>query len=224
MATVYLTVGRHALYEPASKYPISPVGIADTVALCPLLERQAKSLDAIYTSTSRRAEATARIFASLLGTKKVKIIRDERLNAPFGSDKQKQRQVYEDIVKQANEKQWRHVHVVTHYENVFSLLNRKNDVSYSKWIVRQADNWEKMLSDEHFAFVDVLPKRRAGVLDVVNLNAEYPRNTAIAKSGMDEDDYKLTLKVGHRLLELLSKPQDYDEVVEELEKTVCASL
>ena len=131
--------------------------------------------------------------------------------------KDETRSYFEDIVKQANEKQWRHVHVVTHYENVFSLLNRENDVSYSKWIVRQADNWEKMLSDEHFAFVDVLPKRRAGVLDVVNLNAEYPRNTAIAKSGMDEDDYKLTLKVGHRLLELLSKPQDYAEVVEELE-------
>ncbi len=216
---VYLTVGRVALNEPASSFPISPEGVAETCALYPLLEKQSKCPDVIFSSEDPRALATARIVSRMSECKK--LFPDRRLNMENGLDKQQQRSLYREIVFLAKENGWKHVHVVTFVENISTLLYRDirdmPDVPYSHWVVRQAENWDNMLGTELFSVVDVPPRQRATVLQLVALNRDNLRRQAKVRSGIwDDEDYKRTLSLGYRVLELKKRPLDYEEIVSEL--------
>lgn len=204
--SVYLTVGRHAAYDMMSGFPIALHGIADTCLLCPILTGQAKSVDVIFYSPVDRCAETARVVSLLTGCSLMK--EDERL--VFGNEKKQGREFYQDIIAQAQKNGWKHVHVVTHMENVDQILYddvKCTGIPYSRWIVRQADCWDDMLKCR--GYVDVFPRFRESILKLCVIDKSFPRDKAKWHFGaFDDEDYDRSLAMAYQIWNFFEQEKD----------------
>ncbi len=137
----FISVGRHEACERYNaKYPITPSGIADAWLSGPILEKQSAPVDVIYTSPLPRAKATAVTRGMSIGCNNI-IVKNalHEDSAP-----PEVWNFVREIVSQAGEQGYKHLHLVTH-QPVVSILGGAFSSSTGSICLHKGESWKNIM-------------------------------------------------------------------------------
>lgn len=142
--TVFFSYSRHEPYERYSAgYPITSAGIADAWISGPVLEDFSCPIDVIYTSPLARAKATAAVRGKSVDCPE--IIVTNALQEDAASDEVLD--FKENIISKAEDRQYRHIHFVTH-QPVVATLGGAFSTSPGTIYVEKAEHWSAMMQKD----------------------------------------------------------------------------
>ena len=137
----FISVGRHEAYERSNaKYPITPSGIADAWLSGPILEEQSAPVDVIYTSPLPRAKATAVTRGMSIGCGNIIVKNALHENSAPPEVWNLVRQ----IISQAEEQGYKHLHLVTH-QPVVSILGGSYSASMGSICLHKGESLKNII-------------------------------------------------------------------------------
>ena len=138
---VILTIGRHAVYDVGSFYPLSAFGVADVIWQTEYMLRHYPKPDIICSSFAGKCQLTAKI--------RRKVMRDEPrfLLEEFWeewSQPQLIKHRFQEILQRAEEKNWKHVHIIVGQRVIDVLCPGAEPVSMGNWLTLTAKSWDEV--------------------------------------------------------------------------------